>query len=259
MGLWACENRTRRAVQQAPLSRLLLIATILLLAGKAAPQHASKPNRRCGEIFDQAVDEETLRNLFKSSVMSAMSYLEYEKDSAVHPWSVDFESTSPKTRLGSLRISIRMYICQARSLVSRMFNSILKSLYSLPLLRYLLRRRETKGAINLNDAEKSVDGKNSQSQLSKTDSCQVEENAWESFKFRWFFADWREGLWHDTEVLLGESATTAVIIFRGSDTAADLFTNSQTMEPALHSYYFGSQAGTVQYFSSAVKETFSSL
>ena len=71
----------------------------------------------------------------------------------------------------------------------------------------------------------------------------ADERIVESFRLRWFFADWREGLWHDTEVLLGESDNVAVIVFRGSDTAADLFTNSQTMEPASHSFYFGPQEG----------------
>ena len=61
----------------------------------------------------------------------------------------------------------------------------------------------------------------------------------DSFEFRWFFNNWKESnFWHDTEVLLAESTHQAIIVFRGSDSAADFVTNSQTMEPAVHSKYF---------------------
>ena len=61
--------------------------------------------------------------------------------------------------------------------------------------------------------------------------CPLREKNMENFQFRWFMGDWKEGIWHDTEVLLAESNTVATVVFRGSDTTADLFTNSQTMEP----------------------------
>jgi hypothetical protein len=41
--------------------------------------------------------------------------------------------------------------------------------------------------------------------------------------------------------MLAESDSTAAIVFRGSDSPSDVFTNSQTLEPATHSHYFGCQ------------------
>ena len=60
------------------------------------------------------------------------------------------------------------------------------------------------------------------------------------FTIRWFLADFREGKWHDTEVLLAESANSDILLisFRGSDTAADLITNSQRMESTRYSDRF---------------------
>lgn len=52
----------------------------------------------------------------------------------------------------------------------------------------------------------------------------------EKFHIRWFFGNFQDDDgWHDVEVLLAESASTIVIAFRGSDTLADLLTNSQPM------------------------------
>ena len=61
----------------------------------------------------------------------------------------------------------------------------------------------------------------------------------EAFTLKWFFNDWKEkGIWHDTELLVAESEDSVAIAFRGSDSPADLVTNSQTMEPVTHSAYF---------------------
>lgn len=48
----------------------------------------------------------------------------------------------------------------------------------------------------------------------------------------WFFSDWKDGLWHDTEVLIACNLNSAYIIFRGSDGPADALTSSQTYIPA---------------------------
>lgn len=58
----------------------------------------------------------------------------------------------------------------------------------------------------------------------------------------WFFSDWKDGLWHDTEVLIATSPTTAFVIFRGSDSPADAATSSQTYVPARRVNYFPSLA-----------------
>jgi hypothetical protein len=48
----------------------------------------------------------------------------------------------------------------------------------------------------------------------------------------WFFSDWKDGYWHDTEVLIASSSTVMYVIFRGSDSPADAMTSSQTYIPA---------------------------
>jgi hypothetical protein len=61
-----------------------------------------------------------------------------------------------------------------------------------------------------------------------------------TYHVKWFFGNWKEGaIWHETDVLLVESKTTAMIVFRGSNGPADLITNSQTLEDAQHSDLFG--------------------
>ena len=60
----------------------------------------------------------------------------------------------------------------------------------------------------------------------------------ESFKLRWFLSNWHENGWHDTEVLLAETRETAVIAFRGTESRADMITNSQAYESVRHSRYF---------------------
>eukprot|EP01041_Mallomonas_annulata_P001364 gene1364-2636_t len=61
----------------------------------------------------------------------------------------------------------------------------------------------------------------------------------EKFILRWFFNDWKENnQWHDTEVLIAESKHTVGIFFRGSDSTADLITNTQTMNSIKKYKYF---------------------
>ena len=164
-----------------------------------------------------------------------MSYLQYEKDATGHPWKIDFQTDSPKTTTGSIKMVLLRKTREVRLFVTNFVGFLKNTLYSVPFLRYLLRR------IGIINGSTSFDSK-SKSGSTPADFIS-DERIVESFRLRWFFADWREGLWHDTEVLLGESENIAFIIFRGSDTAADLLTNSQTMEPASHSFYFGPQEG----------------
>lgn len=44
------------------------------------------------------------------------------------------------------------------------------------------------------------------------------------------------------QVLLAENENTAIISFRGSESTADLITNSQTFEPVSHAEYFNGKA-----------------
>lgn len=166
---------------------------------------------------------------YKASILSAISYLEYEKDPSRHPWQVEFESTGPSTTLTAIRFAVLRNFCLTKSILRRVATSIQNSILSNWVAKKFLKKETAE------DIKTAVH----QGQ----ESCPDFDGVVDSIEFRWFFADWREGIWHDTEVLLGESETTAVIVFRGSDSAADLFTNSQTMEPAVHSYYFGAQEG----------------
>lgn len=63
-------------------------------------------------------------------------------------------------------------------------------------------------------------------------TCAVRGASASTFRVKWFFNNFREDMWHDTELLIGESHDTLVIAFRGSDSRADVATNVQTMEPS---------------------------
>ena len=235
MASWHFRNLSRRNSSPPPFSRLLTLTITILLVQISIEQHISAANRQCVEIYDQEIDEISLQSLFQSSVLSAMSYLQYEKDATGHPWKIDFQTTSPKTTSGSIKIVLLRKVREFRLFVTNFVGFLKNTLYSIPFLRYLLR------IIGVIKGNASFDSK-SKSGRTRANFFS-DERIVESFRLRWFFADWREGLWHDTEVLLGESDNIAFIIFRGSDTAADLLTNSQTMEPASHSFYFGPQEG----------------
>lgn len=191
-------------------------------------QQDSPSSHVCQKVMDQPVDEDSLKMAYKASILSAVAYLEYEKDPDRHPWLVEFESRGASTALFDIRHSIARRFCMSKFYFREALTSVKKLFSSIPLIRRVFRK----------------DGSSPLPHLST--QCPMSHTEKESIVFRWFFADWREGMWHDTEVLLGESSTTAVIIFRGSDSAADLFTNSQTMEPAAHSFYFGAMEGELQ-------------
>ena len=235
MASWYIGNLSRRISSQTPFSSLLYLIVTFLLVQTSLQQHVTAVNRQCVEIYDQEIDEISLRSLFQSSVLSAMSYLQYEKDATAHPWKIDFQSTCPQTTTGFVKMVLLRKTHELRLFVSNFVGFFKNALYSIPFLRYLLSKI---GIFKI----KASSGSKSKGGSTPANSA-VDERIVESFRLRWFFADWREGLWHDTEVLLGESDNVAVIVFRGSDTAADLFTNSQTMEPASHSFYFGPQEG----------------
>ena len=227
-------NLFRRTVLQIPFSLLLNLVILCLLVQINAQQHVSTVNRQCEEIYDQIIDEISLRNLFQSSVLSSMSYLEYEKDSTLHPWKIDFESTGPEITAGFIRTMLQRKACEVHLFLRKSYRILYKILSSIPLLRSVLKTTQRSGVTH---------GDMTSKHAIRLNDCFAKEKIVENFKLRWFFADWREGVWHDTEVLLGESENIAVVVFRGSDTAADLFTNSQTMEAASHSFYFGPQEG----------------
>lgn len=202
------------------LSVTLFVLIVLLISQIGLPEPISRVNRQCKELTDQIIGEEALKMSYKGSILSAMAYLEYEKDATRHPWQVNFETARPRTIISSIRFSFSRHLCLVKSILVRGTSALRNLLEGIPKMR----------KFSLKGAERH-------------DSCPTVDTEQDAIEFRWFFADWREGIWHDTEVLLGESKTTAVIVFRGSDSAADLFTNSQTMEPAAHSYYFGAQEG----------------
>jgi hypothetical protein len=202
------------------LSRILVGLTVLLISQIGLPEPISLVNRQCKELMDQHIGEEALKMSFKGSILSAMAYLEYEKDAARHPWQVNFETARPRTVISSIKFSFSRHVCLVKAIITRGTSAFLNFFEGIAKMR-----------------------KSSLEKARGHDSCPTVDTEQDPIEFRWFFADWREGIWHDTEVLLGESKTTAVIVFRGSDSAADLFTNSQTMEPAVHSFYFGAQEG----------------
>ena len=204
-------------------SRILILLNVLFLSQNGFPESVTLLNRQCKELKDQFIGEETLKMAYKGSILSAMAYLEYEKDSAGHPWEVNFETARPRTIVSSIKFSFSRHLCLVKSIIIR----------GISIAQYLLRENFVIGKRKTRGDQTSI----------TLDSCPAVDTEQDPIEFRWFFADWREGIWHDTEVLLGESSTTAVIVFRGSDSAADLFTNSQTMEPAAHSYYFGAKEG----------------
>jgi hypothetical protein len=70
-------------------------------------------------------------------------------------------------------------------------------------------------------------------------SCPPASFSRQTFQHLWFFNGWSEkGVWHDTEVLVSTHAGALVIVFRGSESVADLVTSSQFLEPARYSRYF---------------------
>jgi hypothetical protein len=54
----------------------------------------------------------------------------------------------------------------------------------------------------------------------------------------WFFDEWTHGIWHDTDVLISSSDKTVSIVFRGTDSYADMITTMQTFEKATRRGYF---------------------
>ena len=200
--------------------RILTVLILLLTSQIGLPEPISRVNRQCKELTDQLIGEEALRMSYKGSILSAMAYLEYEKDASRHPWQVNFETARPRTVISSIKFSLSRHVCLVKGIIIRGTSALLHLFQRFSKMR-----------------------KSSLERTGGHDTCPTIDTEQDPIEFRWFFADWREGIWHDTEVLLGESKTTAVIVFRGSDSAADLFTNSQTMEPAAHSYYFGAQEG----------------
>lgn len=192
-------------------------------------QQDSPTTHICQKVVDQSVEEEDLKMAYKASILSAIAYLEFEKDPDRHPWLVEFESRGHSTAFFNVKRSIARRFCLSKHYFREALATLKKLFRSIPLIGRVLRKESSSPTSN------------------PSSHCSIIHTEKESIVFRWFFADWREGLWHDTEVLLGESSTTAVIIFRGSDSAADLFTNSQTMEPAAHSFYFGAMEGELQY------------
>lgn len=209
--------------------RVLLTVIVFLFIWKTDQVQDLSPSQQCEGVVDQLIDAENLRIVYKASILSALAYLEYEKNSRNHPWEVAFESTIP-TLLNTVKFSLARRFCVTRSFFRRLKRYIYGVLSRVPLI-----------GVYFNDRTSS-DKKASNHLID--DECRSVGRHRDSIVLRWFFADWREGLWHDTEVLLGESETTAFVVFRGSDSAADLITNSQTLEPAIHSNYFGSQEGT---------------
>ena len=201
-------------------SRILLIVLVLLVSRIGLPELVSTVNRQCKDLTDQLIGEETLKMAYKGSILSAMAYLEYDKDATRHPWQINFETARPRTVTSSVKFSFSRHVCLVKSVMIRSASAVQNLFMRISNMR-----------------KSSID------RTGGHYTCPTVDTEQDPIEFRWFFADWREGIWHDTEVLLGESETTAVIVFRGSDSAADLFTNSQTMEPAAHSYYFGAQEG----------------
>lgn len=62
----------------------------------------------------------------------------------------------------------------------------------------------------------------------------------EEVNIRWFFSDWSQGgRWHDTEVLIAENNDHLFIIFRGTDSMADVITNAQTYITASTADFLG--------------------
>ena len=192
-------------------------------------QQDSPSSHVCQKVKDQAVEEDDLKMAYKASILSAIAYLEFEKDPDRHPWLVEFESRGHSTALFNIKHSLARRFCLSKYYFREALTSMKKLFRSIPLIGRFLRKESSSPVSHIGN------------------HCSTSHAEKESIVFRWFFADWREGMWHDTEVLLGESSTSAVIIFRGSDSAADLFTNSQTMEPAAHSFYFGAMEGKLLY------------
>lgn len=208
--------------------RSFLIAVIFLFIRRTEQVKDLPPSQQCEGVVDQLIDAENLRIAYKASILSALAYLEYEKNPRDHPWEVSFESTIP-TLLNTVKFTLARKLCVTRSFFRRLTGHVTRFFSKLPLIGIYFKDRLAPNG--------------SASNYLTSDECRSVGRHRDSIVLRWFFADWREGLWHDTEVLLGESETTAFIIFRGSDSAADLVTNSQTLEPATHSNYFGSQNG----------------
>ena len=212
--------------------RLLLGAIVLLFIRRTDQAQDLSPSQQCEGVIDQRIDAENLRIAYKASILSALAYLQYERDPRDHPWEVSFESTIP-TLLNTIKFSLARKWCVTRNFFGRLSRYVTKFFSNLPLVGYHFKDRAASDKTTSNNLTE--------------DQCRSVGRHRDSIVLRWFFADWREGLWHDTEVLLGESETTAFIVFRGSDSAADLITNSQTLEPATHSNYFGSQNGKFHF------------
>ena len=199
---------------------MILLGTLLLII----PGVTTSRGHNCSLLHEQKISEKTLNLAWKAGILSSLSYLQYEQEQLVPllPRIVSFETTGFKSLLKQL---FHRKICQTHNVLRRCYRFLIGSVtFPFLMLQSFVRFIRPPPA----------DRKNQHHQhraVSPYDVCPLREKKMENFQFRWFLGDWKEGIWHDTEVLLAESNTVAVVVFRGSDTTADLFTNSQTMEP----------------------------
>ena len=194
----------------------LAILHLLILTATTSRSH------NCSLLHEQTISEKTLQLAWKAGILSSLSYLQYEQDQLVPllPHTVSFETTGFKSLLQQL---FHRKLCQTKNAVKRLYHFLVGSL-SFPV-------RILQSLVHLIRPPTDRKNRHHHHAISPYVVCPRREKNMEKFEFRWFFGDWKEGMWHDTEVLLAESNTIAAVVFRGSDTTADLFTNSQTMEP----------------------------
>ena len=191
-----------------------------IFGSSLSSQHIS---RNCSKLatFSHA-NHGSVKTAFQTGVLCSVSYIDFGKEEFNKFTGVSFRASFSQFK-GALSVFHSMYrkladFVHGQIAIIRKYLCLLtRSLQFLKFLQLGIQAAECFEPRSEGSAVKSED----------------------YYVFRWFLDNWNEGLWHDTEVLLAESTEYAAIIFRGSDSPADLVTNSQTMERVGHSKIFG--------------------
>ena len=226
----------------------VLYYQLIILIEKNSSSYAAKyienqnKSQKCSFQNKQAQSRLTKSELslgYKASFFSMFAYISYDKgyDEAASLNFIFEEPSSPITSIeetypvifGLVGTTILKRIINLFDILETSLKNILKFRFNTSMQSYDVRSVK-------DDIVRDVF---SFSRLKLCASRLVKQK----YQVTWFFNDFREGSWHDTELIILESPDTIVIAFRGSDSPSDLVTNSQRLETTKKSSIFGSIKG----------------
>ena len=220
------------------------------ISNKDASTNTTAPRNQCRMIFENPpLNDEETNVAFQLSMLSGLSYADWSgKSSLGMKKTVEFEMHNEETsRTGALLGYIRRASCQISESVRAGFTRsklnywhTLKAKLSSTLLQQSVNISNETCQSALSEApHRDQHMPVTCSDTEKKSSCPTAFFTRETFQHLWFFNGWSEnGIWHDTEVLISVKPGALAIVFRGSESVADVVTSSQLLEPARSSLYF---------------------